>query len=71
MGDELQKTRVELRKTRSQLDREQRQKRTHIAILEEGKHCSLWCGCGWGGVQVCPLSPFFPCDADTNKTIIE
>eukprot|EP00729_Bicosta_minor_P003033 gene3033-15424_t len=41
MGDELQKTRVELRKTRSQLDREQRQKRTHIAILEEGQSKQL------------------------------
>ena len=41
MGDDLQKARVELRKTRSQLDREQRQKRTHIAILEEGQSKQL------------------------------
>jgi kinesin family protein C2/C3 len=37
MGDDLNKTRIELRKVTSQLDREQRQKRTHIAILEDGQ----------------------------------
>ena len=33
----MQKVRVDLRKTKSQLDREQRQKRTHIATLEEAQ----------------------------------
>ena len=57
MRDELQKVRVDLWKTKSQLDREQRQKRTHIATLEEAQAKQLSDKDGQiADLQVSPLS---------------